>query len=302
MDLLARGLKLSHLRILSALSRTGQIGLAAAQTGMTQPAASRLLAEIEVLTGHPVHRREGRGIALTDAGARLATRATRILAELTDAGRDLSDASNGTTGHVALGSVTGPALDRVLPALRAARLALPQVSVDIEVGTSDHLADLLLSARLDFALARVPPGRDAALFDLYPVGPEPVSLITRAGHALTRQPDPTPQDLLAFDWLLPGPQAILTQTVQARFAALGLPAPPGRVSTSSFLLTLALIQQSNAIAPVASSVAQNFAGPHSPYAILPLDLGLTVAPYGLMTRAGATLPPAARRLRDLILA
>ena len=49
------------------------------------------------------------------------------------------------------------------------------------------------------------------------------------------------------------------------------------------------------------AVALAFADSGSPYAVLPLDLGLTVAPYGLMTRAGATLPPAARRLRDLIL-
>jgi DNA-binding transcriptional LysR family regulator len=147
----------------------------------------------------------------------------------------------------------------------------------------------------------VPPGRDPALFDLLPIGPEPVSLVTRADHALTRKADLGPQDLLPYDWLLPGPTAILTQTVHARFRALGLPLPQGRLSTSSFLLTLALIRQSNAIAPLATAVAQAFAHAGSPYATLPVDLGLTVAPYGLMTRAGSTLPPAARRLRDLIL-
>lgn len=301
MDLLARGLKLSHLRILAALARAGQIGLAAAQTGMTQPAASRLLAEIEALVGHPVHRRDGRSVTLTEIGQGLAARAIRILAELTDAGRDLTDSANGTRGNVRLGSVTGPALDRVLPALRAARLALPQVSVEVEVGTSDLLADLLLSGRLDFALARVPPGRDPSLFDLSPIGPESVSLVTRADHALTRKPDLLPADLLAYDWLLPGPTAILTRTVHARLAALGLPPPPGRLSTSSFLLTLALIQQSNAIAPLATAVALAFAQKGSPYAILQIDFGLTVAPFGLMTRARTTLPPTARRIRDLIL-
>jgi DNA-binding transcriptional LysR family regulator len=302
MDLLARGLKLSHLRILAALARTGQIGLAAADLGITQPAASRLLAEVEGLTGHPVHRRDGRGVALTEAGARLATRAARSLAELTDAGRDLSESAEGRHGHVALGAVTGPALDLVLPALRAARLALPRVSVEVEVGPSDLLADLLLSARLDFTLARVPPGRDPALFDLRPVGPEPVSLVTRAGHALTGRTDLRPEDLLAYDWVMPGPDAILTRSVRTRLSALGLPDPAGRLSTSSFLLTLALIRQSNAIAPLATAVARRFAEPGSPYAVLPLDLAITVAPFGLLTRAGAALPPAACRLRDLILA
>ncbi len=301
MDLLARGLKLSHLRLLAALARTGRIGLTAADLGITQPAASRLLAEIGTLTGHPVHRRDGRGIALTEAGQSLAARGARILAELADAGRDLSDSAEGTRGHVALGAVTGPALDRVLPALRTARLALPRVTVEVEVGPSDLLADLLLAARLDFALARVPEGRDPALFDLRPIGPEPVSLVTRAGHALTGRPDLCPEDLLAYDWVMPAPDAILTRSVRARLSALGLPDPPGRLSTSSFLLTLALIRQSNAIAPLATAVARRFAEPGSPYAVLPLDLGLTVAPFALLTRAGAALPPAACRLRDFIL-
>ena len=61
-DLLRRGLKLSHLRIVAALGEAGQIGLAAARIGVTQPAASRLLAEVERIAGHPVHRRAGRGI------------------------------------------------------------------------------------------------------------------------------------------------------------------------------------------------------------------------------------------------
>lgn len=302
MDLLARGLKLSHLRILAALARSGQIGLAAAELGITQPAASRLLAEVGTLAGQPVHRRDGRGIALTGAGHSLAARAARILAELADAGRDLSDSAAGTRGHVTLGAVTGPALDRVLPALRAARLALPRVTVEVEVATSDLLADMLLSARLDFTLARVPPGRDPALFDLHPIGPEPVSLVTRAGHALAGRPDLRAQDLLAYDWILPGPDAILTRSVRARLRDLGLPDPQGRLATSSFLLTLALIGQSNAIAPLATAVARPFAAPGSAYAVLPLDLGIAVAPFGLLTRAGTTLPPAARRLRDLILA
>ena len=46
-DLLRKGLKLSHLRLMAGLAETGQIGLTAAQMGIAQPAASRLLAEVE---------------------------------------------------------------------------------------------------------------------------------------------------------------------------------------------------------------------------------------------------------------
>ena len=64
-SLLRRGLKLSHLRLLSALAETGQLGLAADRMAIAQPAASRLLAEVERITGQPVQLRTGRGITLT---------------------------------------------------------------------------------------------------------------------------------------------------------------------------------------------------------------------------------------------
>jgi DNA-binding transcriptional LysR family regulator len=298
---LRRGLKLAHLRMVASLAETGQIGLAAASLGITQPAASRLLAEVERITGHVVHVRAGRGVVLTAEGAALAARAARVLTEIGLASRELSEIAAGAQGHVALGAVTGPALDRVLPALRAARLSLPQVTVEVEVGTSDVLAEQLLSGRLDFALARLPERR-AGLFDMDLIGPEPVSLVVRRGHRLAQLDVVGPEALMAFDWVLPGPGAILRQTVLARLTQLGLPAPPGRLATSSFLLTLAMLQQSNAIAPLATAVATQFAaGPDAPYAILRIDLGITVAPYGVLTRAGGQLTPVADRIRTLIL-
>ncbi|MBB4067226.1 helix-turn-helix domain-containing protein [Gellertiella hungarica] len=58
--LLQRGLKLSHLRLLEALSESSQISDAARRLGIAQPAASRLLGEIERIVGRPVHERTGR--------------------------------------------------------------------------------------------------------------------------------------------------------------------------------------------------------------------------------------------------
>ena len=248
-----------------------------------------------------MHLRAGRGISLTPAGQALARRAARALLEISEAARDIGDMADGSSGHVRLGSVTGPAMDRVLPALRAARLALPGVTVEVEVNTSDSLGEQLLAGRIDFALARLPGGRDPALFDLTLLGDEPVCLVVRRGHRLAQDPALTPAKLMDYDWVMPGPGTILRQAVLARLADLGLREPPGRLATSSFLLTLAMLQQSNAIAPLANAVAASFAQtPDAAYAVLPIDLGIRVAPYGLITRAASRLPPAAERIRGLI--
>jgi DNA-binding transcriptional LysR family regulator len=301
--LLRRGLKLAHLRLMAALGETGALGLAAARIGVTQPAASRLLSEVEEVAGRPVHARVGRGLALTPEGQALALRAARALAEVGAAEREMAEMGQGLAGHVRLGAVTGPALDRVLPAVRAARLALPRVTCEVEVAPSDPLADLLLAGRLDFALGRLPEGRDPGLFDLEPLDEEPVSLVVRPGHALLRRAAIAPRDLLGYDWVMPGPGTLLRRTVLERLAALGLAPPPVRLATSSFLLTMALLRESNAIAPLAHAVARRFAsGPEAGLVILPLDLGIVVPTYGCLTLRGARLTPAAGRLRELVLA
>jgi DNA-binding transcriptional LysR family regulator len=299
--LLPRGLKLNHLRLLAALGETGQMSQAATQIGIAQPAASRLLAEVERIVGQPVHHRTGRGMRLTAAGQAFALRAQRIQMELSDALRDMAEAASGGAGHVRIGSVTGPAIDRVLPVLRNARLTAPQVTFEVIVAPSDMLCEYLLSGRIDFAIGRLPEGPGRELFTLVEIATEPVALVVRRRHPLHQLQNPHVHDLLAYDWVMPPADSLLTRTVLARLHENGAPPPPQSLSTASFLLTFALLQQSNAIAPLARAVANSFChAPDSPYVILPVDLGIAVAPFGLVTRSDALLTPTAAHIaRDI---
>jgi DNA-binding transcriptional LysR family regulator len=300
--LIQRGLKLSHLRMMAALAQTGQIGLAAASLGLAQPAASRLLAEVERIVGAPVHLRLGRGVMLTSVGAVLARRALRLLIELQDAGREMADLAQGQIGQVAIGAVTAPALDLVLPALRSARLTSPGISAEVTVAPSDILCAQLLAGKLDFAIARIPVDQDPAQFEGRVIAPEPVLLVVRRDHRLATATTVSAAELLDYDWVMPGNSSPLGRAVLARLERLGLPMPSRRLSTASFLLTLALLKQSNSIAPLAEAVARPFAeGPDAPFAILNIDLGIEVAPYSLLMRAEATLTPAAATLVNLMM-
>ena len=93
----------------------------------------------------------------------------------------------------------------------------------------------------------------------------------------------------------------MTRTVLASLQARGLPAPRRRVSTTSFLSTLALLQQTDAIAVMAQAIAQQFStGPGAALATLPVPLGIEVEPYGMISRERVALTPAAQRLADQI--
>ena len=296
-----RRLKPIQLRLLAEMDHTGALGLAATRIGVAQPAASRLLTEMEALLGLALHERQGRGLRLTPVGKALARRAARIEIELADAARDLAEAATGRAGVVRVGSVTGPALSLVLPVLIQLQDALPDFRAEVTVATSITLCELLREGRLDFALARLAPGETQ--LEARMIAGEPLSLVVRRGHPLLVRPRISADDLLRYDWVVGDDETLLTQTVLARLSELGMPLPRRRISTSSFLFTLALLNQTDAIAPLATSVVDSFAGnPSVPFISLPVDLGLSVAPFSLVTRAGAQMTPSAQRLIDAVLA
>ena len=159
---------------------------------------------------------------------------------------------------------------------------------------------MLREGRLDFALARLNPGETQLEAKI--IAGEPLSLVVRRGHPILVRPQISVDDLLSYDWVMGDDETLLTQTVIARLSELGMPLPQRRISTSSFLFTLALLNQTDAIAPLATPVVDSFAGnPSVPFVSLPVDLGLTVAPFSLVTRVGAQMTPSAQRLVDGVL-
>jgi DNA-binding transcriptional LysR family regulator len=296
-----RQLKPVQLRLLAELNLTGALSLAAARIGIAQPAASRHLAEMEELLGLNLHEREGRGLKLTRVGAALAQRAARIQIELADAARDIVEAASGRAGVVRVGAVTGPALSLVLPALTDLQRVYPEFRAEVTVATSVHLCEHLRAGQLDFALARLNLGETELEASL--IAGEPLSLVVRRDHPLASRPDITMDDLLRYEWVMGDEATLLTQTVMARLAELRLPIPQRRISTSSFLFTLALLNQTDAIAPLATPVVTSLSdNPAVPFVSLPIDLGLAVAPFSLVTRIGSRLTPSAQMLVDAILA
>jgi len=304
-DLVRRGLKFSQLRLLAALRDTDQIGAAAAQVGMTQPAASRLLAQLDTMAGTPLYSRHARGVTLTEAGHILADQATATLKGLDSAYRKVGQIGSGVRGHVRVGSVTGPSMELLLPAMREARLAYPDISVTVRVETSDRLADALLADDLDFYIGRVPDSADARPFALHKIGAEPISLIVRLHHPLSRAPNPTLQDCLAFDWVMQPPGGLLRRTAENFLLERGLPLPRRVIGTTSILFTLALLHDTNAIAPLARAVGDFFiqrAALGSRLDILPVAQDMAVADFGIVSLASDPAGPAVSTLRDLIVA
>lgn len=296
-----RQLKPAQVRLMAALSEAEALSRSADKIGISQPAASRLLAEMEELLGIRLHERQGRGLRLTEAGAALSRRAARIQIELEEAAREVAEVATGNAGKIRVGAVTGPALSLVMPAMIDMQQNLPDIHAEVTVGTSLVLCELLREGKLDFVLAR--PGATDSLLEARMIGDEPLSIAVRRGHPLLSLPEVRVEDLLNYDWIMGTDDTLLTQTVLARLAELRLPVPKRRIATSSFLFTLAVLNQTNAIAPLALPVVESFSGnPSMPFVAVPVKLGISVAPFSLVTRVESKLTPSAQRLADAILA
>lgn len=302
-ELVRKGLKLSHLRLICALKETGRMSAAAAQLAISQPAASRLSAEMERIVGAPLHERHARGIVLTPHGERLAARAQMMLQGLDDTAREITELERGNEGTVSIGAVTGAALDLVLPVVRHARVVHPKISVTLTVDTSDRLAEDLLASRVDFYIGRLLGDVDAKMFSLTEIGPEPLSLIVRSGHPLTRHREIRLRDCIAYDWVLQARGGLMRRTVENYLLARNVPLPDKVLSTSSLLLTLAYISQSNAVAPVAKAAADFYGrddGLGGRIVTLEVDAEITVPAYSLITHAGRSLSPTSQLFFDMV--
>ena len=303
LNLLRSGLKLSHLRMIVAIEEHKQVSAAADALNISQPAASRMLTEMEMILKAQLCERISRGVALTTFGRAFARRARTILLELREVDRELSALKSGTGGSVFLGSVTAPAISLAVPAIQQVSAAYPGIEVNVRVETSNVLARELLAARQDFIIARVPDDLNPRLFNVTEIGIEKACLIVRKGHPLTEKPVVGLADLPRYDWVFQPAGTLLRRRIEELFIAAGVPLPATVVNTSSILLTTAIVCGSNAIAPVARDMA-NFVADVGAQAgeivILNTDFEIDIKPYSLISVKGRALPPSAKLLYDLI--
>jgi DNA-binding transcriptional LysR family regulator len=298
--LLRSGLKFIHLRMIVALDETKMVGAAALQLNISQPAASRMIAEMEAILKAPVCERLPRGVALTPFGAALARRSRAILLELRDTEREISDLRLGRGGSVIVGSVTAPAIDLVVPALNRVRARHPNIEVTLHVETSGVLIRELLASRVDFVIGRIPDDYDPRQFATRTIGLEYANLLVRSGHPLLGRRKGTKvtlADMQEYDWILQPHSSPLRRAVEALFMGSNIPLPARVMNTSSILLTMVLVAQSNAIAPIACQAAQFITKSNSlGLEILETDFPIEIQAYSLISSQSRSMSPAAAML------
>lgn len=140
--------RLTALRLFQRVARTGNFSRAAKERGMSQPSASRIIADLERDVGATLFVRTTRAVTLTEAGADYLARIEPVLDALDEA----DHAARGTgelrgTLRIALGSSFG--VREIIPRLPAFMDQHPALRLDILV--NDARQDLVAEG-VDVAL------------------------------------------------------------------------------------------------------------------------------------------------------
>jgi DNA-binding transcriptional LysR family regulator len=169
---------LRSLEIFLSVCETGAMSSAARALGLTQPAVSQAVGDLERRLGFDLFDRTVRPLAVTPAGALLRQRASGLLAEAREIGPMLRETQHGKAPAIRVGIVDS--LARALTRPLTAYLETVADEVTLLSGlTASHASDLL-TRRLDLFLG-VDDLETWAGLERWPLGKEPYILLLPAG-------------------------------------------------------------------------------------------------------------------------
>ena len=174
---LLQRLRYKHLQMLVLLGNSQNMKRTAEGMHMSQPAASRMLQEIEDMFDCQLFDRWPHGMRPTALGVVLVKFATRSLHHLEGCMQTLAVQKKEGFGYLTVGAIMGAAPERVMAAIARLKQERPRLCIRVMGDTSDEVIRLLEQGRIDLAIARRSPKIEDAAFDFWPMGNEVLRLV-----------------------------------------------------------------------------------------------------------------------------
>ncbi len=182
-----------HLRTFRAVARAGSVTRAAALLDYAQSSVTAHIRALEDDLGVPLFDRTTRGMALTDAGARLLAYAETIL-RLVDEARAEVRRESELYGALTIGSSESLCVYRLPGVLAAFRMRHPGVRLTVQTGPCAALYQGVREGTLDMAVVMDEPGPPEGLV-AEPLRREPALVLAPPRHLVAQRPRVAPADL-----------------------------------------------------------------------------------------------------------
>ncbi|ROZ75459.1 hypothetical protein EEB15_16070 [Ramlibacter sp. WS9] len=190
-----------------------------------------------------------------------------------------------------MGSIMAPVPQMLTRAIANVKRQYSLMDISITVDTSDMLMAQLEKGTLDLVLGRLTERVERGSFNFELLGDESLSVVAGFHHPLAKAKQTTLKALMDYGWILQPRGSPMRELLELAFAENGLASPESIVETAAILITTTLIQHTDMVAVVPTSVANHYAGKQL-LSILPVRLARRLDPYGLVTRRRESLSAA----------
>lgn len=257
MDRMARigsRISLRDLRILMAIADSGSMAKAAAKLGISHPAISKTISDIEGTLGVRLLDRGSQGTELTAYGEVLRRCGINIFDEMQQGLRSLDYLSDPNSGEVRLGCTDIILNSLVPPIVRRFAREYPGVQLDVKLANpGEHQVQQLRERNIDLLITRATGPQDdfnsEALFE------EPFVFVVGRDSKFAQSRRTVLKDIMGCNWVLPPYDSAPGALVAAVFQANGVSPPKPLVKTIAIQLTVSLIASGEFVGILPRSVA-----------------------------------------------
>ncbi|WP_235033985.1 LysR family transcriptional regulator [Pantoea sp. 18069] len=292
-------LRMRQLLLIRLLDAERHMGRAAAALNVSQPAATKLLAQAEEVLGERLFERLPRGMLPTPCGEVIAAYARTLLVNFSSARESMAALRSGLSGMLRIASVPGAVNQLVAPALAEFKRRHPQVKVSVVVETSDVLVSLLERGEADLVLGRLTEAHDRGDYAVVPLLEEALVVVVRQSHPFVGHNSVSLTDLSQAAWVVQPPGTPQRTRFDAALREAGITRKLNTTETSSTVMTTALLEVSDMVAVMPESLAQHY-GRMGVLRALPLDVPMRVPAINLITSEGRPLSAVAAQFVTLV--
>ncbi|VXC73166.1 LysR family transcriptional regulator [Burkholderia sp. 8Y] len=300
LDVLMSRLRMKQLQLLIALDDHKSLHKASSAMAMTQSAASKALAELESMLEAPLFERAKTGLIPNPFG-RCVVRYARVLAaDLSALCQEVAQIRAGTGGRLTVGTIMGAVPGVVAPMVNQMHAKHPDLAIEIVEDTSANMLAMLDDGRVDLVIGRASVSDQPSKYHYQPLTDEPLSIVAGRAHGDGQGREVGLGDLAKRRWVTYPSYLPMSALLERELDLAGLPMPANPISTASPFVTVTLLQESPELVSILpASVARVFER-HGMLRVLPIRMKLKSQTYGVVTRKGGALSPAARQFVQML--
>lgn len=249
-------LERSHLIIIQEVAREGSLTAAGARLHLTQPALSHAIRKIERQLGVKIWRREGRSLALTQAGEWLLSLANRLLPQFELAENRLEQFANGERGTLRIGMECHPCYQWLIKVVSPYLDRWPKVDVDVRQKFQFGGIGALFSNEIDILVTPDPLYKPGLKFT--PVFDYELVLVVGSKHSLRGEKFVLPEHL-AGETLITYPVPTERLDIYTQFLQPAGIAPRQQTQIETTDIMLVMVAHGRGVAALPRWLAEEYA-------------------------------------------